>query len=192
MDGGFWANGLMMGVCFLLIIWRHHAIHAPVLWLAVFLDSWLKYAFLEPFIEFLAFLVQKLCQKYSKHVRNFPMTSRGFPILIFYHFFHNSSTRNAIKSIKPSKTSYYSLECIWISRGFEPLILLDSRTPTGRWRHGLFRETCQNNLWFCKHSQKGRNRTTKRFFFSLNYKSFPIQTGFEQLSSLIRWRVMAI
>jgi len=127
----------------------------------------------------------QICQK-------FPRALRGFPILIFYHFFHNSSTRNAIKSIKPSKTSYYSLECIWISRGFEPLILLDSRTPTGRWRHGLFRETCQNNLWFCKHSQKGRNRTTKRFFFSLNYKSFPIQTGFEQLSSLIRWRVMAI
>jgi len=32
----------------------------------------------------------------------------------------------------------------------------------------------------------------KDFFFSLNYKSFPIQTGFEQLSSSIRWRVMAI
>jgi len=44
-------------------------------------------------------------------------------------------------------------------------------------------KTCQNNLWFCKHSQKGRNRTAKRFFFSLNYKSFLIQSGFEQLSS---------
>ena len=71
-------------------------------------------------------------------------------------------------------------------------ILLDSRTPTGRRRHRLFRETFQNSLWFCKHSQKGRNRTAKIFFFSLNYKSFPIQTGFEQLSSSIRWRVMAI
>jgi len=32
----------------------------------------------------------------------------------------------------------------------------------------------------------------KIFFFSLNYKSFPIQTRFEQLSSPIRWRVIAI
>jgi len=58
-------------------------------------------------------------------------------MLIFYLFFHNSLTRNAKKSIKPSKTSYYSLECIEISRGFAPLILLDSRAPTGR--HRLFR-----------------------------------------------------
>jgi len=29
-------------------------------------------------------------------------------------------------------------------------------------------------------------------FFSLNYKSFPIQSGFEQLFSSIRWRVLAI
>jgi len=53
-------------------------------------------------------------------------------------------------------------------------------------------KTCQNNLWFCKPSQKGRNSTSKSFFFSLNYKSFPIQSGFEQLSSSIPWRVMAI
>jgi len=46
--------------------------------------------------------------------------------------------------------------------------------------------TCQNVLWFCKHGQKGRNRTVN-FFFSLNYKSFLIQSGFEQLSSLICW-----
>jgi len=62
---------------------------------------------------------------------------------------------------------YYSLECIKISRGFALLILLDSRTSTGHWRHRLFRETCQNNLWFCKHSQKGRNRMTKSFILSI-------------------------
>jgi len=33
-----------------------------MLWLAVFFDSRLKYAFLEPLIKFLAFLVQKLCK----------------------------------------------------------------------------------------------------------------------------------
>ena len=72
------------------------------------------------------------------------------------------------------------------------MIRLDFQTPTKRWRHGLFWETCQRNLWFCKHSQKGQNRTVKSLFFSLCYKSFPIQIGFEQLSSSIRWRVMAI
>jgi len=54
---------------------------------------------------------------------------------------------------------------------------------------------CQNVLWFCKlwkHGQKIRNITLKIVIFSLNYKSFPIQSGFEQLSSSIRWRVLAI
>ena len=46
--------------------------HAPIFWLAVFLDSMLKYVSLEPLIKFLAFLVQKLCQKYSENVRNVP------------------------------------------------------------------------------------------------------------------------
>ena len=32
----------------------------------------------------------------------------------------------------------------------------------------------------------------RKFFVSLNYKSFPIQSGFEQLSSSICWGVMAI
>jgi len=32
----------------------------------------------------------------------------------------------------------------------------------------------------------------KIVFFSLNYKSFLIQSGFEQLSSSIRWRVLSI
>jgi len=32
------------------------------------------------------------------------------------------------------------------------------------WRHGLFWQTCQNILWFCKHGQKGRNRTAKSLF----------------------------
>jgi len=37
--------------------------HAPIFWLALFLDSRPEYAFLEHLIEFLAFLVQKLGQK---------------------------------------------------------------------------------------------------------------------------------
>jgi len=39
--------------------------HAPIFWLAVFLESRPEYAFLEPLIEFLAFLVLKLGQKNS-------------------------------------------------------------------------------------------------------------------------------
>jgi len=41
----------------------------PIFWLAIFLVSKQEYAFLEPLIEFLVFLVQKLCQKYSKYDR---------------------------------------------------------------------------------------------------------------------------
>jgi len=35
----------------------------PIFWLAVFFYSRAEYTFLEPLIEFLAFLVQKLSQK---------------------------------------------------------------------------------------------------------------------------------
>jgi len=40
--------------------------NAPIFWLAVFVDCWAAYAFLEPLTEFLAFLVQKLGQKTAK------------------------------------------------------------------------------------------------------------------------------
>jgi len=83
-------------------------------------------------------------------------------------------------SIKPSQSSYHSLECIWIS----PVIR--------RWRLGMFWKTWQNNLLFCKHSQKGQNRTVKSLFFSLYCKSFPIQIRFEQLSRSMRWRMVVI
>jgi len=41
--------------------------HTPIFWLAVFLDSRREDAFLEPLIEFLAFLVQKLGQKTANY-----------------------------------------------------------------------------------------------------------------------------
>jgi len=70
--------------------------------------------FLEPLIKFLAFLVQKLCQKYSKYARNSPSTFRGFPILIFYHFFHNSSTRNANNlGLGPGEVGQGGLEVLY-------------------------------------------------------------------------------
>jgi len=52
--------------------------HAPIFWLAVFLDSRLKCGSLEPLIKFLAFLVQKFGQKYSKYVRNVPRAFSEF------------------------------------------------------------------------------------------------------------------
>ena len=57
-----------MGVCFLVDYMTSSS--DPMRQYTVFLDSRQKYASLEPLIEFLAFLVQKLCQKYSKYVRN--------------------------------------------------------------------------------------------------------------------------
>jgi len=52
-------RGMFFGELYDVII----RFHAPIFWLAVFLDSMWEYRFLEPLIEFLAFLVQKLGQK---------------------------------------------------------------------------------------------------------------------------------
>jgi len=49
-----------------------------------------------------------------------------------------------------------------------------------------FDRPVKTSCGFVKNGQKGGNRTVKIVFFSLNYKSFPIQSGFEQLSSSIR------
>jgi len=54
----------------------------PILWLAVFLDSRAEYAFLEPLIEFLAFLVQKLGQKTANWYGVFLNIFGAFPKLI--------------------------------------------------------------------------------------------------------------
>jgi len=74
---GQWTHdgGLFFGKLYDVIIRSH----ATILWLAVLFDSRLKYAFFESLIKFLAFLVQKLCQKYSKYVRNSQGSSGDFP-----------------------------------------------------------------------------------------------------------------
>jgi len=53
-------------------------VHAPVFWIAVFLDSSAEYAFSERLIEFLAFLVQKLGQKTANWQGAFLNTLGGF------------------------------------------------------------------------------------------------------------------
>jgi len=47
-------------------------------------------------------------------------------------------------SIKPSKGSYYNLESIWVQWSFAPRNRLDFWSPTGRWRHPMFSQTCQH------------------------------------------------
>jgi len=62
--GGFWANGIMTGACFLVnYMMSSSDPKRQYFWLTVFLDSRREYAFLKSLIEFLAFLVQKLGQK---------------------------------------------------------------------------------------------------------------------------------
>jgi len=51
----------------------------PILWLKVVLDYRLEYESLEPLVEFLAFLAQKLCQKNSIYFRNFLRDFGDFP-----------------------------------------------------------------------------------------------------------------
>jgi len=53
--------------------------HAPIFWLAVFLDSRAQYAFLKPLIEFLAFLVLKLGQITANWYKAFLNTFGDFP-----------------------------------------------------------------------------------------------------------------
>ena len=50
----------------------------------------------------------------------------GIPLIIFCLYFHNFWTRNARKSIKPSKDSYWSLES---KKNFESQNPMDGSTP---------------------------------------------------------------
>jgi len=55
---------ILLREVFWLIIWRHHTIpRFNIVTCSIFCFSSAEYAFLEPLIEFLAFLVQKLGQK---------------------------------------------------------------------------------------------------------------------------------
>jgi len=67
------------------------------------LDSRAEYAFLGPFIEFLAFLVQKLGQKTVDWRGTFFNTFGGFPKIILSFFGPNLGTRNAENPFGPFK-----------------------------------------------------------------------------------------
>jgi len=76
----------------------------PIFWLAVFLYSRTEYTFLEPLIEFLAFLVQKLGQKTANWYGAFLNTFGGFPKLILSFFGPYLGTRNAKHPFRPFKS----------------------------------------------------------------------------------------
>ena len=75
-------GGMFFGYLYDVIIRSH----APIFWLAVFLDSRAEYAFLELLIEFLAFLVQTLGQKTANCQEVFLNTFEGFPQIILSFF----------------------------------------------------------------------------------------------------------
>jgi len=53
--------------------------NAPIFWLTIFLVSKREYALLEPLLEFLAFLVQKLRQKFPNMTGNSKGICGDFP-----------------------------------------------------------------------------------------------------------------
>jgi len=54
------------------------------------------------------------------------------------------------------------------------------------------KQICINILPLCEHQQKTRHPKLNKILFISNYKTLPIFRGFEQLSSSISWRVMAL
>jgi len=70
-------HGIMIGVCFVAILMT--SLSDTTSRYCGFFDSTQEYKSLEPLIEFLAFLVQKLGQKNSKHFRNFLGDLGDFP-----------------------------------------------------------------------------------------------------------------
>ena len=167
---GFWVHGIMIGVCFVVILMTSSSdSNEPILWLKAFLDSRLEYESLVPLIEFPAFLVQKLCQKKSKYFRNFLADLGDFPnwySIIFPITFQPETLQcrsNPLKTrtiaynpFKSSKAlSHEIVSIVELPRDVD-VIQCFARTV----------ETCQNILWLCKHGQKGQQPTLKFFFQS--------------------------
>jgi len=81
----------------------------PILWIKVLLDSGLQNESVEPLIDFLAILVSKLWPNFRILIKEIPENYLPNSCNI-WNFWHNFGIRNARKSIKGSKDSYYSLE----------------------------------------------------------------------------------
>jgi len=79
LDGGFWANGIMMGVCFLVNFMTSSSDpHANFLARSIFGFS-AQIRVFRSLDQVLAFLVQKLSQIYSEYFRNVPWAAKSNP-----------------------------------------------------------------------------------------------------------------
>jgi len=81
----------------------------PILWCKIVFASRLYYGSLEGLSDFLTFLLPKLWPNFRKLITEISLIPQGI-LTKFGTFGHNFGTRNARKSIKPSKDSHYSLE----------------------------------------------------------------------------------
>ena len=111
----------------------------------------------------------------------------GIPLINICLVCLNVRTRNARKSIKPSKNTYCSLESknLWATKSAWLVGSQEIMTSS------KCKQICINIFSLCKHQQKTRDLKLK-FFFSLIYKSSRVFEGLEQLSSLFWRRVMTI
>jgi len=114
---------------------------------------------------------QKLGQKIS-NVAGILAEAAGISLINFRKFGHNCRTRDARKSIKSSKDSYYSLE-------FNTTRVKKRRvwsTPKGWWPHRNVNRTRINILPSCKHQQNTDIQYWNNFFIA-SYKISPCLVG---------------
>ena len=108
----------------------------------------------------------KFMAKRPQFFQEFPRGLVGISLYSFWLFCHNLWTRNATKSIKPSKDSYCSLESqtIWATKSVRLVDLQGMMTPS------KCAETCINILLFWKHQQK--NNISSLSFFRSKLQDF--------------------
>ena len=102
----------------------------------------------------------QICQEFQR-------AFRGFPILIFNHFsitHQPEMLKSPSNPVKPRTIAYNAFKSREVSRHWFCSIHALPRDADVKDCLQKPIKSCQNNLWFCKHSQKGRNRTAKSFF----------------------------
>jgi len=88
LDGGFWANGLMMGVCFFVNYMTSSSDpRANIVARSIF-RFYAKIRVFRALDQVSSVSALKVMPKIFQICQEFPRSLRGFPILIFYHFFH--------------------------------------------------------------------------------------------------------
>ena len=155
-----------------------------MLWLKILLDSKIQYESLKGLINFLVCLVKKLWQNKRTLIREIPTNTLGKSCINWGLFDLNFATRNARKSIKASKNSYYSLKS-------HQTLSHNIGSLSGRWRHK--RKTKRSKTYPSRDDihRKPQTLMWKVFVFSPNCKISRVYRGFEELSSISFWGVVA-